>query len=111
MTNKIGSYRDVIHFGNIVKELDGMGGYTELFSEVCSVRGRAITSASEIINDGDKRNVYNYTFECRFVDGIKPDMVIKLNSESQMWTIKNVIDPSGKRERLKFEAQREVQNE
>lgn len=108
MTTKIGTYRDVIHFGNIVKVSDGMGGYTESFTEVCSVRGRAITSASEISVDGDKRNIYNYTFECRFIEGIYPDMVMKLNSESQIWTIKNVIDPSSKRERLKFEAQREV---
>lgn len=110
MTTKIGTYRDVIHFGNIVKVSDGMGGYTESFSEVCSVRGRAITSASEISEGDGKRNIYEYTFECRYVDGIYPDMVIKLNSDSNIWIIKNVIDPSGKRERLKFEAQREVKS-
>jgi head-tail adaptor len=110
MTTNIGTYRDVIHFGRIVKVSDGMGGYSEAFSEFASVRGRAITSASEISLDGDTRNVYNYTFECRYIDGIYPDMVIKLNDDTHIWQIKDVIDPSGKRERLRFSATRDVEN-
>lgn len=110
MTVKIGSYRDIIHFGKIVKVSDGMGGYTQTFLETCSVRGRAIPSASEISIDGDKRNIYDYKFECRFVAGIWPNMVMKLNDESSIWQISNVIDPSGKRERLTFTATREVEN-
>ena len=110
MTVRIGAYRDIIHFGNIIKVPDGMGGYVETFSEFSSVRGRAIPSASEISIDGDKRNIYDYKFECRFVAGIKPNMVMKLNDEINIWQISDVIDPSGKRERLTFTATREVEN-
>ena len=42
--------------------------------------------------------------------GIKPNMVIKLNDESFIWKIKDVIDPSGKGERLSFTAVRDVEN-
>ena len=37
-------------------------------------------------------------------------MVIKLNDESFIWKIKDVIDPSGKGERLSFTAVRDVEN-
>jgi hypothetical protein len=37
-------------------------------------------------------------------------MVIKLNDDTHIWQIKDVIDPSGKRERLRFSATRDVEN-
>ncbi len=107
MTINIGTYRDVIHFGNIVKVDDGMGGYTESFTEVCSARGRAIPSAS-VTNIGDgERNKLIFRFESRFASGIYPDMAVKINDDPDCWTITEVIDPSGKRERLEFTAEKE----
>lgn len=107
---RAGRLRDIIHFGIMVKTSDGMGGVTQEFREVASVYGRVIPSASETSLNGDTRNIYNYTFECRYVDGIKPNMVIRMNNETTVWNISNVIDPSGKRERLEFSATREVEN-
>lgn len=106
----IGSYREIIIFGTMEKEEDGLGGFIQVFKEKSRTRGRAITSASEITSDGGIRNIYSYTFECRFIEGIRPNMLMKLNDSQEIWTVKNVIDPSGKRERLKFEAQTEVPN-
>lgn len=106
----IGKLRDIIHFGLMQETSDGMGGITIEFVEVASTYGRIIPSASETSLDGDVRNVYSYSFESRFVSGIKPNMVIKLNDESYIWKIKDVIDPSGKGERLTFTAVRDVEN-
>ena len=106
----IGKLRDIIHFGLMQETSDGMGGITTEFVEVASAYGRIIPSASETSLDGDVRNVYSYSFESRFVSGIKPNMVIKLNDESYIWKIKDVIDPSGKGERLSFTAVRDVEN-
>ena len=106
----IGKLRDIIHFGLMQETSDGMGGITTEFVEVASAYGRIIPSASETSLDGDVRNVYSYSFESRFVSGIKPNMVIKLNDESFIWKIRDVIDPSGKGERLTFTAVRDVEN-
>lgn len=107
---RVGRLRDIIHFGLMEKTSDGMGGYNLSFKEITSAYGRVIPSASEITLNGDTRNVYNYTFESRYVDGIRPNMVIRLNNETAIWNISNVIDPSGKGERLEFSATREVEN-
>ena len=106
----IGKLRDIIHFGLMQETSDGMGGITTEFVEVASAYGRIVPSASETSLDGDVRNVYSYSFESRFVSGIRPNMVIKLNDEAYIWQIKDVIDPSGKGERLTFTATRDVEN-
>lgn len=107
---RAGRLRDIIHFGLMQETSDGMGGVTTVFHELAAVYGRAIPSASEALIDGDTRNIYSYRFESRYVPGIKPNMVIRLNSETVNWKIKNVTDPSGRGERLEFTAEREVEN-
>ena len=104
---RAGRLRDIIHFGNLVKISDGMGGSTFEFQEVTSAYGRAIPSAS-VTNIGEgERNKLIFRFESRFASGIYPDMAVKINDDPDCWTITEVIDPSGKRERLEFTAEKE----
>lgn len=107
---RAGRLRDIIHFGLMEETPDTMGGVTQTFHEVASVYGRAIPSASETTLDGDNRNIYSFGFESRWVSGIRPNMVMKLNDKPEIWTLRDVIDPSGRRERLTFTAEREVES-
>lgn len=104
---RAGRLRDIIHFGNLVKISDGMGGSTLEFHEVAQAYGRAIPSASTTNIGEGERNKLVFRFESRFRSGIYPDMAIKLNDETDWWTIREVIDPSGKGERLEFTAEKE----
>ena len=107
---RAGRLHSKIHFGLMVRESDGQGGVVETFREIAAVYGRSIPGASTTnIGDGI-RNEYVYRFESRFVSGIRPNMVFKVDSDSAIWSITDVIDPSGKGERLEFTGKREIDN-
>lgn len=105
---RAGRLRDIIHFGYLTEISDGQGGRTLAFSETAQAYGRAVPSASETQVDGDTRNVLVYTFESRYVPDIFSNMAMRLNDEAKVWTIRDVIDPSGRGERLTFTAEREA---
>lgn len=107
---RAGRLRDIITFGELVETQDQLGGVTVAFSSKCQAYGRCIPSASVTHEGEGDRNILVYRFESRYVDGVYPDMAIKINDETDVWTITEVIDPSGKKERLEFTAQKEFKH-
>ena len=107
---RAGRLHNKICFGLMVPTSDGQGGVTEVFREITSVYGRSIPSASTTTVGSGVRNEYVFRFESRFVSGIRPNMVFRVDDDPSIWSITDVIDPSGKGERLEFTGRREIEN-
>lgn len=89
----IGKYRDIIHFGRLIDSPDGQGGSTTAFLSVEDARAWIVPSATETTVDSDNRNVLRFTIDAhRVQNAINPDMVFKLNDESEIWKIKEAVN-------------------